>query len=369
MRLLPFRPFLPAASRLPLSQLNKIRMMATTSALDPAAVKDFRKHLERSTRILALLGAGLSASSGLPTFRGAGGLWRTHDAVSLATPSAFRSDPALVWQFYSYRRHMAMNAKPNRAHLALAELSRKKPDFITLSQNVDGLSPRAGHPAEQLKLLHGNLFDVKCFDESCGYIRKNDFTDPIVPALALPSVEDTTANRAGQVPSNIDLLNADVEKKHALLSGADISDVSIPIPQIPIHDLPACPQCKSQLLRPGVVWFGESLPTDVMSSVDEFISAPARIDLMLVIGTSSAVYPAAGYTDHARSKGARVAVINMDAKDAKGMRKGDWFFQGDAAEIVPELLQDIIGKTPSFEEWQQQQKQAQDRASSEKPTV
>lgn len=88
---------------------------------------------------MALLGAGISASSGLPTFRGAGGLWRSHDATSLATPEAFGEDPGLVWQFYSYRRHMALRAEPNKAHYALAELARRNENFITLSQNVDGM--------------------------------------------------------------------------------------------------------------------------------------------------------------------------------------------------------------------------------------
>jgi len=103
-------------------------------------IQDFQRHLESSDRILALLGAGLSAASGLPTFRGAGGMWKNYQATSLATPQAFRHDPGLVWQFYSYRRHMALQAKPNPAHYALAELARRKPNFITLSQNVDGKS-------------------------------------------------------------------------------------------------------------------------------------------------------------------------------------------------------------------------------------
>lgn len=236
-------------------------------------------------------------------FRGAGGLWRTHSATSLATPSAFRADPSLVWQFYSYRRHMALNALPNRAHLALAELSRKKLEFITLSQNVDGLSQRVDHPASQLKLLHGSLFDVKCSDSRCGYILHNSFTDPIVPALALPALSDTTAQTLPASP-------------HPLLSGADISSPRIPLPSIPLHSLPACPSCRSSLLRPGVVWFGEALPPSVLSSVESFIRDPRPIDLMLVIGTSSAVFPAAGYTEEARQRGARVAVINMDANDA-----------------------------------------------------
>ncbi|KKK22918.1 hypothetical protein AOCH_000505 [Aspergillus ochraceoroseus] len=102
-------------------------------------VRTFSEHLKRSKRILALLGAGLSASSGLPTFRGAGGLWRSYDATELATPEAFEANPDLVWQFYSYRRHMALKAEPNRAHLALSELARRNKDFVTLSQNVDGM--------------------------------------------------------------------------------------------------------------------------------------------------------------------------------------------------------------------------------------
>lgn len=327
-------------------------------------ISSFITYLQSSTRIVALLGAGLSASSGLPTFRGAGGYWRTHDATKLATPDAFRNDPGLVWQFYSYRRHMALNAKPNRAHIALAELAKRNPDFLTLSQNVDGLSPRAGHPPDQLKLLHGNLFDVKCWDEDgCGYYRHNDFTDPIVPALAIP--EDQAAAEASigkqtKTPFDSASLEAHIAKKSALMSGAtesnaneaaahsaaatpqppkstqptnqppsdpppahplikgaDISSISIPIPTLPDNLLPQCPQCTG-LLRPAVVWFGEPLPLAVMTSVDEYFSSDEPIDLMLVIGTSSKVYPAAGYAEFARESGARVAVVNLE----RGMRGG-----------------------------------------------
>ena len=101
-------------------------------------VESFATYLASCDRILALLGAGLSAGSGLPTFRGAGGLWRRHDAMSLATPEAFSANPALVWQFYNYRRHMALTARPNRAHRALAALAKSNPNFVTLTQNVDG---------------------------------------------------------------------------------------------------------------------------------------------------------------------------------------------------------------------------------------
>ncbi|KAH8730777.1 DHS-like NAD/FAD-binding domain-containing protein [Phaeosphaeriaceae sp. PMI808] len=305
-----------------------------SSAARPSVVpredlESFQEHLNKSTRILALLGAGLSASSGLPTFRGAGGLWRTHDAVQLATPGAFHHDPGLVWQFYSYRRHMALKAKPNPAHYALAELARKREGFLTLSQNVDGLSPRAHHPAPQLKLLHGSLFDVKCSDFFCNYVERNNYTDPIVPALAIPTDESDPTTTSALAAREL-----------------DISDESVALPELTNDHLPKCPACKTGLLRPGVVWFGEQLPSDVINHVEQFIALPEQIDLIMVIGTSAKVYPAAGYIDSAREKGARVAIINMDKKDipAGGLVKGDWFFQGDAAQIVPELLYSVIGE-------------------------
>lgn len=314
-------------------------------SINKEALESFQAHLKQSKRVLALLGAGLSASSGLPTFRGAGGLWRTHDAISLASPIAFARDPGLVWQFYNYRRHMSLNANPNPAHYALAELARKMPGFVTLSQNVDGLGPRAGHPTEQLQLLHGSLFDIKCSNPLCDYWEEN-YTDPVVPALAIPtSGIDPTSNEARQAASG-------EAKSQARGQDLDISDINVPLPSIPEKDLPQCPKCKTHLLRPGVVWFGEQLPSKVLNTVGAFIDAKdetgadAKIDLIIVIGTSAKVYPAAGYIDEARNKGARVCVVNMDTNDAprSGWDKGDWLFQGDAAVIVPELFKPIIGE-------------------------
>ncbi|KAI4097759.1 MAG: hypothetical protein LQ344_000031 [Seirophora lacunosa] len=314
----------------------------------PAKDRDsFIEHLQKSNRILALCGAGLSASSGLPTFRGAGGIWRNHEATSLATPEAFEADPGLVWQFYSYRRHMALNANPNPAHYALAELARKRPKFVTLSQNVDGLSPRANHPESQLHLLHGSLFDVRCTAFHCDYAEKNNFTDPIVPALAipmestqpLPSTTDTTGAEASQ-----SLLDAMKDAKSGVGKEVDISDAEIPMPSIPAERLPRCPKCKTGLLRPGVVWFGEALPTKTMDAVDRFVEE-GKIDLMLVIGTSAQVFPAARYVWEARAKGARVAVFNMDKQDGKkGLTKQDWLFHGDAGILLPQLLETVIGE-------------------------
>ena len=114
------------------------RTLSSMGTLKQGDLQAFTEHLRYSTNILALCGAGLSAASGLPTFRGAGGLWRSYDATELATPHAFAANPGLVWQFYSYRRHMALKAQPNPAHRALAELARRKRNFITLTQNVDG---------------------------------------------------------------------------------------------------------------------------------------------------------------------------------------------------------------------------------------
>jgi NAD-dependent deacetylase sirtuin 5 len=191
-----------------------------------------------------------------------------------------------------------------------------------------GLSPRAQHPPEKLKLLHGSLFDVKCSDFFCSYFERNNFTDPIVPALAIPSDESDPTTDSARATREL-----------------DISDINVELPELDTAHLPRCPECKRGLLRPGVVWFGEALPGSVIDDVDAFVSDERGIDLIMVIGTSAKVYPAASYIDLARAKGAKVAIINMDRNDvpARGLRKGDWFFQGDAAQIVPELLKSVIG--------------------------
>lgn len=355
---------------------------ARATAISEADLRSFTQHLKGSTRILALLGAGLSAGSGLPTFRGAGGLWRSHNATDLATPEAFNAYPGLVWQFYSYRRHMALSAQPNKAHYALAALAKKDPNFMTLTQNVDGmdafplentsykgvyiltflvllgLSERADHPEPQLQRLHGSLFKVQCSEEDCGYYRTNDFQDPIVPALAIPrafgqlnaSAEDKTGEQAtNKIYEAMNLNEGDDTARGSNPAGAarhelDISDESVQIPELTEDDLPHCPECKTGLLRPGVVWFGEPLPTDTLGTVEDWVDE-SKVDLVLVVGTSAQVFPAAAYIDEGRSKGARVAVVNMDPSHLprSGLEEGDWFFQGDASVILPEILKPVIG--------------------------
>lgn len=219
---------------------------------------------------------------------------------------------------------------------------------VSLRFNFIGLSPRAGHPVNKLHLLHGSLFNVKCTNFTCDYVGKDDFTDPIVPALdipktgiKLPSATDNDSKTAAAAQTAVPGSEPDDSKSS---TEVDISNAEVPIPKLEPADLPKCPECGG-LLRPGVVWFGEPLPTVTMDTADAWV-AKEKVDLMLVIGTSSQVYPAAGYIHTARAGGARIAVINMDENDLSGrnLRKGDWFFKGDAATIVPEILKSVIGE-------------------------
>ncbi|KAH7357768.1 DHS-like NAD/FAD-binding domain-containing protein [Plectosphaerella cucumerina] len=346
----------------------------TPSQLDPTAVADFHDSLKKANRIVAVIGAGISVASGLTTFRGTNGLWKNQDVFSVASPAGFRHDPGLVWQFYTYRRHEALRAEPNTAHYALAELARRLPGFVALTQNVDNLSPRAGHPPDQLKQLHGNLFTLRCTDElCCGYVEHDNFEVSLTPALDPSKDEAEMIGRidSGAIPKASPLLLAGLAKKNSRILGDKYQD-SAPTSEdvaalrstdnegkhpssstrsdvrltsgIKTEDLPQCPKCKNNILRPGVVWFGEGLPLDIVLQVEALLEDPEPIDIFLTLGTSSSVWPAAGYAEAAAKKGARVAVVNTDPSDAKGIRPGrDWVFVGDAAVILPELLKPIIG--------------------------
>ncbi|KAK7978231.1 hypothetical protein PG988_005721 [Apiospora saccharicola] len=355
----------------------------TSPTLDPTEVADFHNVLKQSKRIVAVLGAGISASSGLATFRGTNGLWKGQDVMQVATPAGFRHDPGLVWQFYAYRRHEALKAKPNPAHYALAELSRRMgPGCVTLTQNVDNLSPRAGHPEAQLKQLHGNLFNLHCVDAvGCGYVEKDSFEDPLTPALDTTRGEIAAIGRIepGDRPKANPMLLAGLARKNAQILGDKFKDQSPsaddlsplkatdgeqepgarPRPMSDIRmssglnkeDLPQCPQCKANILRPSVVWFGEALAETTADEADALFAEDTEpIDLCLVIGTSSKVWPTAGYAEKACKRGARIATVNLDACDAKGLRPGrDWVFVGDAAQVLPELLRPVIGEAEGWE--------------------
>ncbi|KAF2651183.1 SIR2 family histone deacetylase [Lophiostoma macrostomum CBS 122681] len=280
-------------------------VVSATGFLRPRAsrsLSSFQDHIITSRRILALLGAGLSASSGLPTFRGAGGLWKTHDVKALSTPAAFDADPALVWTFYLERIKAAQEAKPNAAHVALTELARKKEGFLAVNMNIDGLSRRAGHPEQQIHDIHGSLFTLRC--TKCDLeIRPPDYEQYI----------------------------------HNLSQQSSITT----------SKLPRCHSCSEGLIRPGVVWFTESLPQTSLKSIYDWVEAEPTIDTMLVIGTSTEVYPATAYIEAARKKGARVAVVNIEQEDPSllGLEEQDWYIQGDAADLVPTMLKPVIGDT------------------------
>jgi NAD-dependent deacetylase len=196
-----------------------------------------------------LTGAGISAESGVPTFRDAQtGLWSQYRPEDLATPEAFARDPERVWQWYEWRRGLVAEAEPNAGHRALVELARRVPRFTLVTQNVDGLHQRAG--SEDVIEYHGNLFRDRC------------------------SVEDAVRQRATESASG----------------------------------LPECAGCGA-LLRPDVVWFGEAIPRDAQRQAD---AAAAACDVFLSIGTAAAVYPAAGLADRASRSGAKVIEINLE---------------------------------------------------------
>ncbi|RPA75670.1 DHS-like NAD/FAD-binding domain-containing protein [Ascobolus immersus RN42] len=276
--------------------------MATPSPIPPALLTSFHSYLlTPNLRILVVIGAGLSAASGLATFRGAGGHWRNFDAMTIATPEAFNADPGFVWQFYQMRRRAAFAAKPNPAHYALAEAAKRCRDFLAASQNVDGLSRRAGHPEDKIEYIHGNLSTLSCFQgmdyggfvESCGW-----------------KAEDQTQD--------------------------------LPIPDegvVPREMIPKCPNCKTGLQRPGVVWFGESLDEKVMDRIQDWLEVQGP-SLCLVVGTSGRVYPAAAYAKAVKKRGGKVAVVDIEDRGAE--EGADWSFVGDAAVVVPEILKPLM---------------------------
>ncbi|PSR73666.1 hypothetical protein PHLCEN_2v10585 [Hermanssonia centrifuga] len=294
----------------------------------------FREVLRYSKHIIAVAGAGLSAASGIGTFRGAGGMWRKYDAMSLATPEAFQHNPSRVWQFYHDRREKALQAQPNAAHLALVQLSLPSirdriahgSTFTLITQNVDGLSQRAwdATPDTNTKTsynqptmleMHGRLFDVVCTSRQCSH-RELNFSSPICPALG---------------------------GTEALVEKGDME------PDITLDELPRCSKCGS-LARPGVVWFGE-MPHH-LPIIDKLVG---QADLCLVVGTSSTVrmippraraiddiiyilkvYPAAGYAAEVQDNGGKVAVFNLDRSE--GDSEADYLFLGPCETTLPEAL-------------------------------
>ena len=235
-----------------------------------------KSKLARAKSVSVLTGAGISAESGVPTFRGEGGLWRNYRAEELATPEAFRRDPELVWEWYNMRREKIAPLLPNMAHKALASLENITKDFMLITQNVDGLHERAG--SKNILELHGNIWKVRCTD--CGIVSENH--------------------------------------------------------DLPIDILPRCSSCGS-LLRPHIVWFGEMLSTEIIS---EAYAALERCDILLVVGTSGVIQPAASMASMARQTGAYVVEINIEK--TPNSHVVDEAITGKATEILPALLNDSL---------------------------
>ncbi|KAL2653814.1 hypothetical protein R1flu_021942 [Riccia fluitans] len=265
--------------------------------LNRTHLAEFAAVLAKARKITVLTGAGVSAESGIPTFRGEGGLWRTWSATDLATPEAFRENPSLVWEFYHYRRCIVSKAFPNASHYALAALQQRckqeGKNFKLLTQNIDGLHMQAG--STEVVELHGSLWKTRCCH--CGDVQENREM-PICAAL----------------------------------DGKGAPDTKTPDARIPVMQLPRCNICNG-LLRPHVVWFGENLEEKILRQVDEALNA---CGLLLVAGTSSVVYPAAGYAPLVSALGGVVAEFNID--DTPASRHCKFKFRGPSATTLPEAL-------------------------------
>ena len=231
-----------------------------------------REWVKEARSIAVLTGAGISAESGIPTFRDAGGLWKNFRPEDLATPHAFVRDPKFVWEWYDWRRSLIAQAEPNAGHRALAELQKRTPGFALVTQNVDGLHDRAG--STRILKVHGDIWTVRC----------------------------TVCSR---------------ERR----------DLRPSIPDLP-------PRCGcGGVERPGVVWFGESLPPEIWSQSEQAASAA---DVFLMVGTSALVYPAAGLVHLAKASGAKVVEVNPAETPISEMVDFSW--RAPAAEALSQLV-------------------------------
>ena len=243
-----------------------------------------RLRIDDDTRLLVLTGAGVSAESGVPTFRDANGLWENHPIEKVATPEGFQEDPRLVWRFYSERRRKARDVHPNPGHAALAAAEAKMGDrFLLVTQNVDGLHRRAGNI--RLIEIHGSLFETRC-----ARCKREPFADECLY----------------------------------------------------LGDPPPCDECRSRgheaLLRPAVVWFGEVLDPMNLHRISAFVEEARGGRLVfLAVGTSGVVYPAAGLVLQARAAGAEAWLVNADPPD--NARAFHHFVQGPSGRVLPDLFE------------------------------
>lgn len=248
-----------------------------------------RERIQAAGAIAVITGSGISAESGIPTFRGQDGLWKSFRAEELASQSSFDRDPTVVWEWYEFRRKTIARAQPNAAHVALAQFARDHDNLRVVTQNVDGLHQRAG--SRRVVEVHGSIWDLRC--TRCG----NEFEDQRVPLPVLPP-RCPAPSPGAQVPK-------------------------------PGGRFDVC----GGLMRPGVVWFGEPLPQTVW---DNASNAVAAASVVLVVGTSAVVYPVALLAPEAKARGAVVIEVNLE--DTPLTSAIDLSLKGPAGEILPKLL-------------------------------
>jgi NAD-dependent protein deacetylase/lipoamidase len=233
-------------------------------------------------RVFVLTGAGVSAESGLPTFRGVNGLWRGYRVEEVATPEAFAADPAFVWQFYSERRQRHATVHPNPAHFALAELERALGDrFVLCTQNVDSLHELAG--SQRVVHMHGRLMQSRCSRSSCG----------------TSSFDDHNAYRT-------------------------------------MEEIPHCEQCGA-LVRPHICWFGE-----IPFQMDLILHQLSEATVLLTVGTSGVVEPAASFVRMARHNRARTIYVGPEGPS--NSQFFDDVLLGKAGEVLPSLIREIVSE-------------------------
>ena len=255
--------------------------------MTPEGLERAAEWITGARRVVVSTGAGMSKESGIPTFRDAlDGLWARYDPAQLAMEEGFRANPRRVWSWYAHRRRMIEACRPHAGHFAVAELESRVPALTLVTQNIDGLHAAAG--STDVVELHGSIHRCKCLDHGHPF----EGTLPPVPEPAPGEAEDE-------------------------------------------HEPPPCPRCGSPL-RPDVVWFGEMLPE---AAVARAWAEAERADVLLVVGTSGTVWPAAELPRVAKQGGARVVEVNPEPAFARPTV--DLFLQGPAGTVLPALVQAV----------------------------